>query len=55
MTLFALIIIVIILALVIIYVTRPLFSSQLETEEIPAENKTALKQGGIPCSPGTHP
>lgn len=44
MTLVALIIIIIILALVIIYVTRPLFSSQLETKEIPAENKTALKQ-----------
>lgn len=44
MTLLALIIIAIILALVLLYGTRPLFTSRLETEEIPTENKTALKQ-----------
>ena len=44
MMLIPLIVTVILLALVVIYVTRPLFSNQPEEETAPGNDETALKQ-----------
>ena len=42
MTLIPIIVTLILLALVILYVTRPLFTAQLDTENTPPENTTLL-------------
>ena len=44
MTLIPLIVTVILLALVVIYVTRPLFTSDLESETFPPEDTNTLKE-----------